>query len=356
MILVYIFILSIFFSHAKVNNRYKEIIDKTTIENYEKSIKEFENIKKDNDEYKYFYACLQEKIMFLNLLSDRVDFFVDKTYDALKDLEECKKRKYVNYAKNKLISIHNYFLERGCEYLKVKEYDKSIKNLEYAKLFYYDPKIDIKIGFIYIQKKQFREAIQICDETEERLNKQKIKNKKDVLYDIKINKIKALKEIKDFEKVVEEIKNIIDKNPFDVQILEVINEIKNEDKVEIDQLLSSKKDIKLFQDAALLYFDEDFEHTYEILKNIKIKNTEQQKLLADTIYKYCLEIQKDQKNTNILRKLIKEDIKIHRKILRGDNKNTKILNRLYALYKSINDDKNAQSLAKTYKMDLNSQK
>lgn len=327
--------------------KYHSIVKDVNFDNYPEKIKQFETCKKNTPAYWYYYGILYKKIILLNLLSNKLDSLVEEMKSKLTNaISFNSNKKYKIFALNEFIFIYNLFLERGCEYLKIKKYDKAIKSFYTAKKFFNDIEIDLKIAFAKQLEKKYDESIRIYNACKESTEDKNILNK------ININLIEIYMVKKNFDQTKEIIKSEFEKNSCNIQLLEILSTLKNKHNINTEDILSKDKEIYNFQNAVIKYFNKSYKESYQLLDKLKLKKLDQLIFFSDVIYKYAVLAQNNSCENNMLMSLINKNIKICNKILKMDPKNIEITKRLINLYIAISDYKNADKIIKNKKINL----
>ena len=330
--------------YSKPNIKY--IIENVDYKNYNKLIEDFEENKKNTAEYWYYYAVLLRKIILLHILSDKLDYYIDEFKEKIRKSISFKNNKYKILSVNEFIYMYNLFLERGCEYINNAKYDEANKALTIAKSFNDTTEVNIKLGFLKQLEGNYKEAIQIYNDA-----KSKTRNK-DLLKIIDINTIKILLEEKSFDKIIEIIKPELEKNSYNIQLIEILSTLKHKFNVKIDDLLSKNKDIKEIQNAIIYYFNKEYKKAYEILNKSNIKKTELLILFSDVLYNYSVDLQSNTFDNKLLKSLIDKNIEICNKIINSEYKNKKIIKRLINLHLALKEYEKADLILKKHKIKL----
>ena len=347
-------------------NNYKDIIKDINYDNYQSKIDEFKSIQNNSCEWLYYYSVLLKNVIFLNILADDIDDYILEIKNILSELLSVKNKKYKVLAVNEILSLYNFFLKRGCEYIQIKKYHDALKAFNIAKSLYKTHEINIKIGFVYQLLENIDEAIRIYEEErlsieEENNNKKKKisrKNRKDnikYLETININLLNILIKRNNIEEVGKRIYVELNKDPQNIHYLSILNKLKTECNIDISKILSTNSKILSFQYGILDFFNEEYEEAYNKLSTIKLKNIEHLRIFSDLLYNYTLKLQsilldkniKDGekiKNKDKYKNLIKENIKTCKKILKLDSKDIKTVKRLCVLYLSLRDTKSAEKI------------
>ena len=326
--------------------KYHNLIQNVNFDNYPEKIKQYESYKKNTPTYWYYYGVLYKKIILLNLLSNKLDNLIEEMKSKLTKTITFDDKKYKILALNEFIFIYNLFLERGCEYLKIKKYDKAIKSFNIAKSFFNNIEIDIKIAFAKQLEKKYDESINIYNTCKESTKDNNTINK------ININLIEIYMIKKNFDQVKEILKSEFEKNNCNIQLLEILSRLKYKHDTNIEDILSKDEKIYNFQNAVIHYFNRSYEQSFKLLDKLNLKKLDQLILFSDVIYQYTILSQNNSCENNLLISLINKNIRICNKILKIDNKNTEIIKRLINLHIAINDYKNADKIIQTKKINL----
>ena len=369
----YIVCFSVFLKISAENN-YKEILKDIDYDNYQDKIDEFKSLKNNSCEWLYNYSILLKNVIFLNILADDIDDYVSEIKNVLSELLSLNKKKYKILAVNEILSLYNFFLQRGCEYIQIKKYDDALKSFDTAKSLYKTHEVNIKIGFVNQLLENTDEAIRIYEEEmlaieEENNNKKnRITNKKkkeniQYLEIINSNLINILLSKNNIEEIIKRISVELKKDPKNIHYLSFLNKLKNEYKLDISTYLSIDKNILYFQEGILAFFNKDYEESYDKLSKLKLKNIEHLKIFSDLLYNYTLKLQsmlldkniKDSEkseNKDIYKNLINENIVVCKKILKLDSKDINTVKRLCVLYLSLRDTKSAEKIIVERKINL----
>lgn len=321
-------------------SKYYYTVENINFDNYGKKIKQFEINRKNTPDYWYYYGVLYKKIILLNLVSNKLNYFIEEMKSKLSTSIKFNNKKYKIYSLNEFIFMHNLFLERGCEYIKIKKYDEAIKSFNIAKTFYDNVETDIKIAFSKQLKKEYTESINIYNTCIEKTTDKKLIN------EININLINIYIIKKDFDKVKKIIVDELKKDNYNIKFLEILSKLKYKYNIEINNLLSNDKKIYDFQTSVIYYFNKSYKEAFNLLDKLNLKRTEQLILFSDVIYNYSIFIQENTNDESTLRMLINKNIKLCNKILKLDGKNIGIAKRLLTLQLSIRDYKNAEKTIK----------
>jgi len=355
-------------------NNYKNIIKNIDYDNYQLKINEFKAIENDSTEYLYYYSILLKNVIFLNILADNVFDYVFEVKRVLSEILSRNIKKYKILAVNEILDLYNFFLIRGCEYIKIKKYGDALQSFNTAKSLYKTHEISIKIGFVNQLLENIDEAITIYEEErieiekennnkKKRLSNKKKKENLKYLETININLLNIILAKNDTEEVLKRISVELNKDPKNIQYLHILNRLKTEYKIDIDKYLSIKDDILLFQKGILDFLNKEYEEAYEKLSLIKLKDIEHLKVYSDIIYNYSLKLQSlllDKNNKDnqkyetkdLYKNLISENITTCKKILKLDSKDMKTVKRLCVLYLANRDNKLAEDLILERKIKL----
>lgn len=334
-----LFFLSYYYFSKEID--YNNLVANTQNDNFSESVKIFEDVEinKKNVKYWYFYGCLYHNALLYNILSDDINFYLNKTLECYNNTLTFKNKEYNTYTSQNLVALYNTFMKRGIEYLKLNSFKYALEAFDYSKqIFEQELTPKVKKAFIKNIENNLKGVLSFADllETPGKKN--------EIVYCF----IDTYFKMNDFEKALQLIKEILLDDPYDLFALRYLYEIKKIKKeLNVQEYLSSNLLENEIQKAALLFFSRDFEKAYQTLKNIKY-NKKNIYLYCDILYNYCVYLQQQQNSS--FKKHVKECITICKKIFYDNYKNKKILKRLYYLYTSINDTKSADKIVKFHKI------
>ena len=368
----YIYCLPVIFN-ISASIDYKIITYNVNYDNYEDKINQFESIKNDSPEYLYYYSILMKNVLFLNVISDDFDKYLVKLKDLYTELYKKNVKKYNILTTNESLSLYNYFLSRGCEYISIKKYELAKKSFNIAKEFYNTHEINVKLAFISQLLGNIDEAIKMYNEEkriidEENNDKRKypkkhIKNNIKLLETINLNLLNVYLIKKDFIALLKFLINEFEKKPDNINYIEILHRLKVNHDVDITPYLSKDNKERVFQDSVLDFFDKKYPDAYKKISTIKLKKHEHLKFYSDLLYNYAADLQnfilnknnKENvkiKNKQILDNLIKENINVCKQLLKINSRDKYIVNRLCVLYIVNKENKTAEDFIMERKINV----
>lgn len=308
---------------------YKKYTENVKFDNYEEFISEFEKNKVNSARYWYYYGLLYKKITMLNLISDRFQYYVSKTKDTFMNSLKFKDSKYNFLSINELISMYNLFLSRGNEYIEIGRLDDALLNYVIARDFYECEDINVQIAFVYQLMNKTKDAVDLY------LKCISKKPKKELLDRINLNLIDIYLKTNEIDKAVQFLKEMLALEPTNIFYINILVKMSNDYGIKIEKMISSDSKIRNFQRSVIFFCEKKYKESYELLKDIKLKNVTHKKFFSDVLYNYCLDLQNAKTNKDEFTKLIEMNISLCNDILYSDTKNEYLMKRIIDLYVSI---------------------
>ena len=346
--MMYIFFILGFFGLIDIlpTVNYQNFVGDVKFDNYEDLINKFEKNKDNSAKYWYFYGVLLKKITMLNLISDKLEYYVYKTREAFINSSKFDDRKYSSLSVNEMISMYNLFISRGNEYMEIGRLNDSLLSYTIARDFYNSIDVNVQIAFVYQLLNNTTEAINLY------LKCISMKPVNELLVRINLNLIDIYLNTNEIDKAVQLLKNILTTDPKNIFYLTILEKMKNVNSIKIDDLISSDPKIRKFQRGVIFFREGKYKESYELLKDLKLNDVNHKKLFSDVLYNYCLILQLIKTTTDEFNRLVRKNISLCNDILYSEKDNEEIFKRIIDLYLSIGEIDEAEKFIQKRKIDL----